>query len=62
MPEFQIRPNVQVMEFDVIYIEGQRDDYNFTEDDVSGIDDAKGVIVNDHEFYCQTWPTHCDAK
>lgn len=62
MPEFEIRPNVQEMEFDEIYIKGHRDDYNFTEDEAFDDGDSNGVILNDREFYCQVWPTECLTK
>ena len=62
MPEFEIRPNVQEMEFDEIYIEGHRDDYNFTEDEAFDDGDSNGVILNDREFYCQVWPAECLTK
>ena len=62
MPEFQIRPNIQSMEFDGIYIEGHRDVYNFTEDEVFDDGDSNGVVLNDREFYCQVWPTKCLTK
>ena len=62
MPEFQIRPNIQSMEFDGIYIEGHRDDYNFTEDEVFDDGDSNGVVLNDREFYCQVWPAKCLTK
>ena len=62
MPEFQIRPNIQSMEFDGIYIKGHRDDYNFTEAEVFDDGDSNGVVLNDREFYCQVWPTKCLTK
>lgn len=62
MPEFQIRPNIQTMEFDGIYIEGDRDDYNFTEAEVFDDGDSNGVVLNNREFYCQVWPTKCLTK
>ena len=62
MPEFQIQPNIQKLEFDGIYIKGHRDDYNFTEDEVFNDGDSNGVILNSHEFYCQVWPTKCLTK
>ena len=62
MPEFQIRPNIQTMEFDGIYIEGDRDDYNFTEAEVFDDGDSNGVVLNSREFYCQVWPTKCLTK
>lgn len=42
--------------------EGHRDDYNFTEDEVFDDGDSNGVVLNDREFYCQTWPTKCLTK
>lgn len=62
MPEFQIRPNIQTMEFDGIYIEGDRDDYNFTEAEVFDDGDSNGVVLNNREFYCQVWPAKCLTK
>ncbi len=62
MPEFQIRPNVQKMEFDGIYIKGHRDDYKFTEAEVFDDGDSNGVVLNDREFYCQVWSTKCLTK
>ena len=62
MPEFQIRPNVQKMEFDGIYIEGHRDDYNFTEAEVFDDGDSNGVVLNNRKFYCQVWPVACLTK
>ena len=62
MPEFQIRPNIQTMEFDGIYIEGHRDDYSFTEDEVYDDGDSNGVVLNSREFYCQVWPAKCLTK
>jgi hypothetical protein len=62
LPEFEVRPNIQKMEFDGLYIEGHRDDYNFTEPEVFDDGDSKDVILNDRKFYCQVWPSKCLTK
>lgn len=51
-PEFRIRPNIQYMEFDSVFIKGSH----------VKAKSVNGVIINDRAFLCQAWPTKCRAK